>query len=157
MPGKLAEVTVNLLCVRVFVDKFDQQIIALLRADARLAVSQIAREVNLSRSAVSERIRQLEQNGTIQGYHARIAEPQGAAVKCYLELYYSGARCENFAERMRAYPEIRRCSGISGETDMLVYIEAPSMERLAAIRGDIEKFPGMQKVKTHVLVKDWAF
>jgi DNA-binding Lrp family transcriptional regulator len=139
------------------VDKFDQQIIALLRADARLAVSQIAREVNLSRSAVSERIRQLEQNGVIQGYHARIAEPQGVAVKCYLELFYNGGRCENYVERMRVYPEIRRISGISGETDMLVYIEAPSMQRLAEVRGEIENFPGMQKVKTHMVVKDWAF
>jgi Lrp/AsnC family transcriptional regulator, leucine-responsive regulatory protein len=48
------------------VDKFDQQILALLRADARLPVSQIAREVNLSRSAVSERVRQLEHCGVIR-------------------------------------------------------------------------------------------
>jgi DNA-binding Lrp family transcriptional regulator len=137
-------------------DKFDQQIIALLRADARLAVTQIAREVNLSRSAVSERIRQLEQSGVIQGYHAVIAEPQGAAIKCYLELFYNGGRCENYVERMRVYSEIRRISGISGETDMLVYIEAPTMQRLAEVRGEIENFPGMQKVKTHMLVKDWA-
>ena len=39
-------------------DKFDRQIITLLRQDARTSVSQIAREVNLSRSAVGERIRQ---------------------------------------------------------------------------------------------------
>ncbi|GLK87867.1 Lrp/AsnC family transcriptional regulator [Pseudomonas turukhanskensis] len=137
-------------------DKFDQQIIALLRTDARLAVTQIAREVNLSRSAVSERIRQLEQAGVIQGYRAVIAEPQGVAVKCYLELYYNGGRCENYVERMQVYPEIRRISGISGETDMLVYIEAPSMQRLAEVRGEIENFPGMQKVKTHMVVKDWT-
>ncbi|CAE6896651.1 MULTISPECIES: Lrp/AsnC family transcriptional regulator [Pseudomonas] len=135
-------------------DKFDQQIIALLRADARISVSQIAREISLSRSAVGERIRQLEQSGTILGYHARMAEPS-AAVKAYLELFYSGARCEEYVERMRVYPEIRRCSGISGETDMLVYIEAPSMHRLGEIRGDIEQFPGIRKVKTHVMVKDW--
>ena len=61
------------------VDKFDQQILALLRADARLPVSQIAREINLSRSAVSERIRQLEQSGVISGYHAQVAMPGEAA------------------------------------------------------------------------------
>ncbi|SNS18476.1 transcriptional regulator, AsnC family [Pseudomonas segetis] len=138
------------------VDKFDQQIISLLRADARLSVSQIAREINLSRSAVSERIRQLENNGTILGYHARLAEPSAVAVKAYLELFYSGGRCVNYAERMRVFSEVRRCSGISGETDMLVYIEAPSMERFSEIRGEIENYPGMQKVKTHVIVKDWV-
>ncbi|WP_339486184.1 Lrp/AsnC family transcriptional regulator [Pseudomonas sp. EL_65y_Pfl2_R95] len=136
-------------------DKFDQQIITLLRGDARLSVSQIAREINLSRSAVSERIRQLESNGTILGYHAHLAEPGPVMVKAYLELFYSGGRCENYVERMRVFSEVRRCSGISGETDMLVYIEAPTMQRFSEIRGEIENYPGMQKVKTHVIVKDW--
>jgi hypothetical protein len=39
---------------------------------------------------------------------------------------------------------------------MLVYIEAASMQRFSEIRGEIENYPGMQKVKTHVVVKDWA-
>ncbi|HZX17324.1 MAG TPA: Lrp/AsnC family transcriptional regulator [Pseudomonas sp.] len=138
-------------------DKFDQQILALLRADARMPVSQIAREVNLSRSAVSERIRQLEQGGIISGYHAQVASPGDAAIKVYLELFYSGGRCEHYVELMRVFPEVRRCSGISGETDMLVYIEAPSMQRFSEVRGEIENFPGMQKVKTHMVVKDWQF
>lgn len=137
-------------------DKFDQQILALLRADARVPVSQIARAVNLSRSAVSERIRQLEQRGIISGYHAQVAPPADAGIKAYLELFYQGGRCENYVERMRSFSEVRRCSGISGETDMLVYIEAPSMQRFSEIRGEIENYPGMQKVKTHVVVKDWA-
>jgi len=139
------------------VDKFDQQILALLRADARIPVSRIAREVNLSRSAVSERIRQLEQRGIISGYHAQVAPPADAGIKAYLELFYQGGRCENYVERMRSFAEVRRCSGISGETDMLVYIEAPSMQRFSEIRGEIENYPGMQKVKTHMVVKDWAF
>jgi DNA-binding Lrp family transcriptional regulator len=138
------------------VDKFDRQILALLRADARTTVSQIAREINLSRSAVSERIRQLESSGVIRGYHARVAEPGEGGVKAFLELFYQGRRCEEFVERMRAFPEVRHCSGISGETDMLVLVEAPSMARLSEVRGAIEQFPGMQKVKTHVVVTDWA-
>jgi DNA-binding Lrp family transcriptional regulator len=138
------------------VDKFDRQILALLRSDARTSVSQIAREVNLSRSAVSERIRYLENSGVIRGYHAQVAEPGEAGVKAFLELFYQGRRCEDYVERMRALPEVRHCSGISGETDMLVLVEAPSMARLSEVRGAIEAFPGMQKVKTHVVVKDWA-
>ena len=138
-------------------DKFDQQILALLRADARLPVSQIAREVSLSRSAVSERIRQLEHSGVISGYHAQVAVPGAAGIKAYLELFYQGGRCENYVELMRVFPEVRRCSGISGETDMLVVIEAATMQRLSEIRGEIENFPGMQKVKTHMVVKDWVF
>lgn len=137
-------------------DKFDRQIIALLRQDARTSVSQIAREVSLSRSAVGERIRQLEQTGVIRGYHARVVEAEGAAVKAFLELFYTNGRCQDYVERMRVHPEIRQCCGISGETDMLVQVEAASMARLAEIRGEIENYPGMQRVKTHMVVNEWA-
>lgn len=137
-------------------DKFDRQIITLLRQDARTSVSQIAREVNLSRSAVGERIRQLEQSGVIRGYHAQVADPVGSGVEAFLELFYKDGRCQDYVERMRAYPEIRQCCGISGETDMLVQVEAASMARLAEIRGVIEGFPGMQRVKTHMVVNEWA-
>ncbi|MBB1517685.1 Lrp/AsnC family transcriptional regulator [Aquipseudomonas guryensis] len=137
-------------------DKFDHQILALLREDARTSVSQIAREVNLSRSAVGERIRQLEQGGVIRGYHACVVEPEGAAVKAFLELFYTNGRCQDYVERMRVHPEIRQCCGISGETDMLVQVEAASMARLSEIRGEIENYPGMQRVKTHMVVQEWA-
>lgn len=143
-------------CLRVTLDKFDHQILALLREDARTSVSQIAREVSLSRSAVGERIRQLEQSGVIQGYHAQVANPEGAAVKAFLELFYQNGRCPDYVERMRAYPEIRRCCGISGETDMLVYVEAASMARLSEVRAALEAFPSMQRVKTHMVVQEWA-
>ena len=151
--GEVAESTVKL--PRATVDKFDRQILALLRADARTSVSQIAREISLSRSAVAERIRQLEERGVIQGYHASVVEPAQATIKAFLELFYKDSRCHEYAERMRVFPEIRQCCGISGETDMLVQIETTSMARLAEIRGEIENYPGMQRVKTHMVVKEW--
>lgn len=152
----MAVFTVNPIAAREApVDKFDRQILTLLRSDARTSVSQIAREINLSRSAVSERIRYLEESGVIRGYHAQVAVPGEGGVRAYLELFYQNGRCQDYVERMREYPEIRHCSGISGETDMLVLVEAPSMARLSEVRAAIEAFPQMQRVKTHVVVQDW--
>jgi len=137
-------------------DKFDRQIIALLREDARTPISQIARMVNLSRSAVGERVRQLEQSGVIRGYHAQVSDPAGAGVKAYLELFYKDSRCQEYVERLRGFAEVRQCCGISGETDMIVLVEAPSMARLSEVRAEIERFPGIQRIKTHVVVQEWA-
>lgn len=81
-------------------DTFDQQILALLRADARFPVSQIARAVNLSRSAVSERVRQLEHSGVNSGYLAQVAVAGKVMIKVYLQLFYSGGRCEHDVELM---------------------------------------------------------
>tara|TARA_Y100000589_G_scaffold180401_1_gene170752 strand:+ start:1425 stop:1844 length:420 start_codon:yes stop_codon:yes gene_type:complete len=137
-------------------DKFDQQILALLRSDARLPVTRIAQAVNLSRTAVSERIRLLEHKGIIQGYHAAVASPDPPGVRAYLELFYNDSRCDMYVDRIRAFPEVKRCCGISGETDMLIYLEAASMERLIEIRAAIEAFPRMQRVKTHIVMKEWT-
>ncbi|ATG75052.1 ArsR family transcriptional regulator [Zobellella denitrificans] len=134
-------------------DKFDRQIVALLAANARMAVASIAREVSLSRSAVSERIRQLEERGIIRGYHARIGGG-GGAVRAYFELHYHVHRCEQYAALLRAIPEVKLCYTISGETDMLVYVEAASMIRLDEVRGQIENMPNIKTVKTHMILSE---
>lgn len=67
----------------------------------------------------------------ISCYHAQGAVPGEAAIKVYLELFYSGGRCEHYVELMQVFSEVRRCSGISGETDLHVYFEAPSMKRFS--------------------------
>ncbi|GAK82635.1 transcriptional regulator AsnC family [Vibrio ponticus] len=46
-------------------DQFDEKILTLLKQDARLSVSELAKQVNLSRSAVTARIKKLEKRGTI--------------------------------------------------------------------------------------------
>lgn len=136
-------------------DKFDQQILALLRQDARMTVTAIARQVSLSRTAVSDRIHQLEARGIIRGYHADVSVGNAPAVRAYLELCYSESRCEVYAAKIRAFPEVKRCCGISGDTDMLVYLETASMERLIEIRAAIENFHKMVRVKTHIVMKEW--
>lgn len=132
-------------------DKFDQQILTLLTANARMAVASIARQVNLSRSAVSERIKNLEDRGVIQGYHARVGSPQ-ALVRAYFALCYHVRQCEQYAESLRSVPEIKLCYTISGETDMLVYVEAESMDRLDAVRHLIEHTPHIKTVRTHMIL-----
>lgn len=57
-------------------DKFDTAIINSLRQDARQSVSNIAEQVNLSRSAVAERIKKLELTGVIRGYQVLLSESQ---------------------------------------------------------------------------------
>ena len=75
-------------------DKFDRQIIALLRQDARTSISQIAREISLSRSAVGERIRQLEQDGLVLR-EADPADRRKTLVRITPEGYAACARCED--------------------------------------------------------------
>lgn len=62
-------------------DKFDKAIINELRHNARQSISFIAEQVNLSRSAVTERIKKLEQTGVIRGYQVLLSESQNKACR----------------------------------------------------------------------------
>ena len=60
-------------------DDKDNQILALLRENARMSYSDIGANIGLSRTAVKNRIAELEHSGIISGYHAAInlqATPQ---------------------------------------------------------------------------------
>ena len=52
----------------------DQQLILLLRENARLSVSEIARRLSVSRTAAQMRLQKLERNGVIDGYSVRLSE-----------------------------------------------------------------------------------
>ena len=55
-------------------DTIDMQIVALLRANARMPLKTLAAKVELARSTVRERLVRLEKTGVILGYHARVAD-----------------------------------------------------------------------------------
>lgn len=53
-------------------DEKDEQIIRLLRRDARMTYSEIGEQIGLSRTAVKTRVSALEKSGVIKGYHAAV-------------------------------------------------------------------------------------
>ena len=136
------------------VDHFDQKLLSLLRDNARLSISDLARSVFLSRSAVSERLRRLEEDGIITGSHAHI-QPHAAAegVKAFFELSFRMIGCEEYAVLLRQIPEVRQCYSISGDTDLLVAIEAGHLARVEEIRKQIETFPHLTMIKTHIVLR----
>ncbi|WDY54612.1 Lrp/AsnC family transcriptional regulator [Vibrio fluvialis] len=141
-------------------DKFDNQIIDLLRRDARMSVSDIAREVSLSRSAVTARIKKLEQDKVILGYHAQVAQPEKNNNVCaYFALKFdtlaSLHSCERYAEKLYQIPGIKWCHAISGETDLMLYVEVESMAELNAIRDELQLNPQLRNLMTHAVLKEF--
>lgn len=136
-------------------DKFDKGIIAELRANARASISHIAQKVSLSRSSVSERIKKLEQNGTIKGYQVLLSESQKEGVTVYFEIQHQCARCADVIHLFKSIPEVITCNGITGDMDLLVQVKAPSMQRIHQIREYLDTEPDIAKIKTHVVMSEW--
>lgn len=136
-------------------DKFDQAIIVALKQDARQSVSSIAQTVNLSRSAVSERIKKLEQNGIIRGYQVLLSESQKDGVSAYFEIQHKCLKAKDVIHVFQTIPEVVTCHGITGDMDILMFVKAPSMRRLHEIREYIDAETDIVRMKTHVVMSEW--
>ena len=53
-------------------DKIDLKILTLLQKNARITMTELAESVGLSTTPVTERVRRMERDGVISGYHARL-------------------------------------------------------------------------------------
>lgn len=138
-------------------DTFDQKIVTVLQQNARQSVSSIATQVNLSRSAVSERIKRMEESGEILGYEVMLSPKRTQhQVKAYFEVRQKGYQCTAIADALLAFPEVKFCHGTSGELDILAYLELPHMQRLHEIRTQLDKRYGdTVKIVTHIVMQTW--
>ena len=140
-------------------DKFDDQILSLLKHDARASVTDIARQVNLSRSAVTARIQKLEQENVILGYHANIAQDEADLIQAYMALKFdmsaSSHYCECYAETIYKIDGVKWCHAISGETDMMLFVEVPTMTRLNEIRDQLQAIPELRHLMTHTVLTEF--
>lgn len=53
-------------------DRTDRLILEILQQQARISISELAAKVNLSTTPCSDRVKRLEREGIITGYHARL-------------------------------------------------------------------------------------
>jgi DNA-binding Lrp family transcriptional regulator len=137
----------------MMLDSFDHAILAHLRRHARMSVSEIAKQVNLSRSAVSQRISRMEQEGIITGYYAAVNLPD-SAIRAYLIAIFSTPNCRTYGKRLYIYPEVKYCHSVAGDLDLLIFVEAATMDRLSQIRDEISAWEEVVSIKTYPLLTD---
>jgi len=136
-------------------DSFDENIIAELRINARISVSSLATKINLSRTAVTGRIKKLEKSGVIRGYQVLLSESQNEGVSVYIEVQHMVGCCGDIIKTFQKIPEVMTCRSITGDTDLIVFIQAGSMQRIHEIRELLDKHVGIIKIRTHVVLSEW--
>jgi Lrp/AsnC family transcriptional regulator, leucine-responsive regulatory protein len=97
-------------------DGTDARLLAELQANARLSNAELGRRVSLSPPAVAERLRRLERDGVISGYHAEVdPEALGYTLGALMRIRPSARQLAKVAELARETPEVVECHRITGE------------------------------------------
>jgi Lrp/AsnC family leucine-responsive transcriptional regulator len=133
----------------VALDETDWRLLALLQRDGRLSFADLAREVAMSASAVTERVRRLEEAGVIAGYQA-VVDPDrvGLGILAFVRLRYPTGNYRPFHSLLDTTPEIVEAHHVTGEDCFVLKVLARSMRHLEEVTGRIA---GLGPVTTSVV------
>ncbi|NGY62386.1 AsnC family transcriptional regulator [Lentzea sp. NEAU-D13] len=131
-------------------DSVDEKIIAELTRNARISHAELAGRVLLSRNAVRQRIERLERQGHIAGYTIVRADDDSGDVVSALVLVYRQDRMRggDVLAALKRIPEVVICEVLSGDFDIMVRLEAATLQRLRDIWEDIAEMPGVRDTVT---------
>ncbi|MER7717676.1 Lrp/AsnC family transcriptional regulator [Streptomyces flaveolus] len=122
-------------------DHVDWAIIEQLQREARISLSELGRRVNLSPSATTERVRNLEALGVITGYRAEIDLAKvGYPVLAVVRLKYPGNRHEPLRRLLAERREILECLRTTGDDCYTLKVAATSMEHLETLMDELAGF-----------------
>src|ERR1700743_1602795 len=130
-------------------DETDARILAALQRDGRASYAELARAVSMSASALTERVRRLEDSGVIRGY-AAVVDPErlGLGILAFVRLRYPSGNYKPFHDLLATTPEIVEAHHVTGEDCFVLKVLARSMSDLERTTGRIA---GLGSVTTSVV------
>lgn len=122
-------------------DAIDRKILRLLAADARSSYQAIADEVGLSRPAVMERVKRLEEARYVRGYRVELDRARvGFPVTAFVNVRYGNSTYVGDEPRMRQlekHPGVLECHHVAGDDCYILKVVAPDLDGLQAVLRDI--------------------
>lgn len=115
-------------------DAIDRKLLRLLATDGRTSYQALADEVGLSRPAVMERVKRLEQAGFITGYTVRLDRARaGFPVTAFVAVRYPNMAHTTTDDRVRAlerHAGVLECHHVAGEDCYILKVAAPTVQGL---------------------------
>ena len=141
-------------------DEKDAKIVEILQKDGRASNVELARAVELTPSATSERLRKLEERGLIKGYTALLnPHALGLGLLAFIFIRVDDPedlilREEGTAEELAALPSVLELHHLAGEDCFLVKVRAKDTDDLYRIlRDELGRFKAIRSTRTTIVLK----
>ena len=147
MPRNLAPSRAS--AVEAPLDASDRRILELLQRDGRMSAAALGREVGLSASAVSERLRRLEQDRVITGYRAEVDPAAlGYALGVVIRSRPAPRQLAAVAELAQRTPEVVACHRVTGDDCFVMLAHVRDVTHLEEV---IDQFAAFGQTTTAVM------
>ncbi|MFA5662978.1 Lrp/AsnC ligand binding domain-containing protein [Castellaniella sp.] len=140
-------------------DRIDRRILDLLQQNGRLTMTELADAVGLTVTPCIERVRRLERERIITGYHARVA-PQAldAGLLVFVEISMSSKSertFDDFRREILGIPQVLECHLVSGDFDYMVKARIKEISQYRNLLGNILlRLPGVTQTKSCVVMEE---
>ena len=139
-------------------DAIDLKLLSLLQEDGRMTNVDLAKAVGISAPPCLRRIRALQDNGLIQGFHADVNEKAlGFEVKAFAMVgLHSQAEVDlsAFEARCRNWPLVRECHMLNGEIDFILKCLSPDLSSFQNfITEELTSADNVASVKTSLVIR----
>ena len=141
--GSLMEITRN-----------DRLLIAALQRDARKSISELARELGLSRTTVRKRLAQLEQADVIAGYSVKLSDRyRENSLQAYVSLVVKPRYGVPVAAALERMAQVEALYTVSGKIDLVAIMRVSSPGELDATLDRIGAMEGVKDTDSAIVLK----
>ncbi|AWI74539.1 MAG: transcriptional regulator [Azoarcus sp.] len=140
-------------------DRIDRKILVELQKNGRVSMTELAQRIGLSATPCTERVRRLERDGIITGYHAHL-NPQalGKSLLVFIEIKLStrsGEVFERVRKELTTIPEVMECHLVSGDFDYLIKARIGEMSEYRRLLGDLlTQLPSAAESRSYVVMEE---
>ena len=131
--------------------KVDPRLIALLRANARLSVADLAHKLAVSRGTVTNRMQRLQDAQAIVGYTVRLkpdAEPE--RIRAWMGITVEGNQSRAVIASLLGEPGVSALHDTNGRWDLLAELQTDSMSGLSQVLNRIRLIKGIRGTETSI-------
>ncbi len=139
-------------------DSIDRKLLAELQSNGRITNVDLAERVGLTAPPCLRRVRSLEEQGVIKGYHADLDASQlGFAITVYAMVSLKSqaeADLRAFEEHVNELPEVRECHMLNGEIDFILKVVSQDLQSFQEfLTSKLTPAPNVASVKTSLTIR----
>ena len=132
----------------------DNRLLSLLRANARMSTSELARQLGISRSNVQSRLRRMEEKKIITGYTVQYGKDyERNLISAHVLIKVIQKLSGKVYTVLNKIPQINALYSISGDYDFIAIISAESTEELSALLDEVINLNGIERTNSSVVLE----
>ncbi|MBI1418038.1 MAG: AsnC family transcriptional regulator [Limimaricola sp.] len=134
-------------------DELDQRLLAALKRDGRATLSELAADLDVTRTTVRARMARLVDGGEIAGFTVMTrADVAASPVRGLMMLGIEGRGTEKIMSRLAGLPQVTAVHSTNGSWDLIVEIGTQTLEQLDEVLFAVRRIEGVTRSETNLLL-----